>query len=88
MNNQNPWSDYEKQELRKLYPDHNNEQISILFGRSETAICKKARKMGLEKSAAFHRSGKSGRILPLPKSLVKRIIIKVFHSFIFRKYAA
>lgn len=58
-----PWNKREVDQLHKLYPDTNNDDIALIIGRTTSAIHHKAAKEGLRKSDSFLKSAKSGRIL-------------------------
>lgn len=47
------WSATDKQILVKLYPDHSNESLGWMFGKSPRAIGLMARSLGAKKSAQF-----------------------------------
>lgn len=68
------WSEEEKEQLRRLYPNNTNEAIAAFIGRSEMAVSRKAQKLGLRKSEEFFRSSKSGRIQPTPKTFIGKLL--------------
>lgn len=57
-----PWTVKEVEHLRKTYADTTTEHIARRLGRSVSSVYGKASDLGLNKSDAFLKSGKSGRI--------------------------
>lgn len=63
MQKQNPWTTKEIEDLRKLYPSTNNDDIALVIKRSPSAIAHKASKLRLQKSYEFMNSRLSGRFV-------------------------
>lgn len=60
--NRKPWTAEEIDALRRLYPDHTADVVGKVIGRLPGSVHRKAADLGLEKSEAFLRSTRSGRI--------------------------
>lgn len=57
------WTEQEKKELIRLYPDHTAKEIAAVTGRAISSVYRMAALMGLQKSEAFMQSEKSGRLM-------------------------
>lgn len=59
--NKTTWTSKQIDTLAKLYPDHTAKEISVVLDRAVSAIYRKAKQLGLSKTAEFYASPKSGR---------------------------
>lgn len=57
------WTAQQDDVLIRLYPDHTAQACADVLGRPLTGVYRRAKVLGLEKSAAFYASEKSGRDL-------------------------
>jgi len=57
------WTDAERTTLRNLYPHQRTADIALQMGIPLPLVYSQATKMGMRKSAEFHATDKSGRIL-------------------------
>ena len=56
------WTEAELELLRQHYPDRTGDDVAAMLGRPVRSVYKKARELGLSKSAAFLSSDLSGRV--------------------------
>lgn len=56
------WTEAELATLRQHYPDTATDQVAAMIGRAPASVYSKAATLGLQKSAAFLESDRSGRI--------------------------
>lgn len=78
-----PWSQGEIARLVELYPDHSNEEIAAILGRTPASVKLRAVRKGLRKSPEYvHRSRTQPRprrqigCIPNPLPVIERLLIK------------
>jgi transposase-like protein len=65
----NPWSDEDREKLRRIWPDHTKQQAADALGRSVSSVQIYARYMGLKKSQEHLLSKPRHRIHAYPPEL-------------------
>lgn len=57
-----PWTAADLAALARLYPDHSAASVGATIGRAPGSVYNQAKRLGIQKSAAFYASQRSGRI--------------------------